>query len=122
VHGNISCACHDHGIRSSTGHDLWKKFQETGSTKNLPRSGRPPTFCKPEKALITQISIENRRKPFREIVNEITPSVSAETVQHIAAEEGYHRRVAKKVPYRSAATKEKRMAWALERDKKSMDP
>jgi hypothetical protein len=122
VHGNISRACRDHGIASSTGHDLWKKFQETGSTTNLPGAGRHPTFSKPEKACIVQIAVESRRKPFRDIGNEITPSVSGETVRRIVAEEGYHRRVAKKVPYRSELTKEKRRAWALARDKKSLPP
>jgi transposase-like protein len=40
-HRNISRAARDHGIRQSTAQSLWPKFQDTGSTANRPRSGRP---------------------------------------------------------------------------------
>ncbi|KAK7014339.1 hypothetical protein R3P38DRAFT_2544990, partial [Favolaschia claudopus] len=70
VHHNISRACRDYDIPSSTGHDLWKKYKATGSTANLPRSGRPPTFSSPEKAIIVQMTLDNRRAPFQQIANQ----------------------------------------------------
>jgi transposase len=120
-HGNISRACRDHGIHPSTGRDLWNKFRETGSTANRPQSGRPPIFSKPEKAIIVQIAKDNRQKPFHEIGNEIVndsiPRISEGTIRNTLAEEGYHRRVARKVPYLMPATKQKHLHWAKERAK-----
>jgi transposase len=113
-HHNISRAARDHGIRQSTAQSLWQKFQDTGSTANRPRSGRPSILSAPEKAIVVDYAKENRRKPFRDIGNEITPHVSESTIRRILAEEGYHRRVARKVPYRSEAAKQKRLAWAEE--------
>lgn len=121
VHNNISCACRDHGIPSySTGRDLWNKFEDTGSTASRPRSGRPSIFSKPEKEHIVAIVRNNRRKPFTEIANELTPgpTVSEATIRRIAGEKGYHRRVARRVPYLSDTTKAKRKAWA--KDRKAM--
>jgi len=118
THGNVRRAARDHDIKPSTAHSLWHKFQATGSTKNRPRSGRPSTFLQPEKAIIVDYAREHRRKPFREIANEITPTVSEGSIRNILAEDGYHRRVAKTVPYRSDETKRKRLAWAKEQGKK----
>lgn len=118
IHGNISRACRDYDISSSTGNDLWKKYWETGSTANRPRSGCPAIFSAVEKAQIVEYTRENRRKPFRDIGNEIMTPVSASTIRNIVAEKGYHRRVARKVPYISAAAKQKRLNWAKEMKEK----
>jgi hypothetical protein len=100
-----------------TAQRLWEKFQDTGSTANCPCSGCPATFSTPEKSIIVNYATENRRKPFRDIGNETTPHVSDSTIQRVLADEGYHRHIARKVPYRSAAVKQKRLAWALEQSK-----
>jgi hypothetical protein len=55
------------------------------------------------------IFYNNRQKPFTELANELTPgpTVSEATIQCIPGEEGYHRRVARRVPYLSDTTKAK---------------
>ena len=37
----ISQAAHENSIAQQAGSDLWQKYQETGSTTNRHRSGRP---------------------------------------------------------------------------------
>lgn len=114
---NISCSARELGIHQPTAQKIWKKYQETGSVENRPRSGRPSIFSQPEKACIVGYAVAERRKPFRDIGNEVTPSVSERTVQRICSEEGYHRRVARKVPLLKPATKAKRLRWAREQTK-----
>lgn len=121
AHGNVSRAAREYDIALSTARDIWKKFQNTGTTANQHRSGRPALFCTEEKAQIVEYAKEHRRKPFRDIGNEIAAQASASTIRNIVAEEGYHRRVAQKSPYLSEATKRKRLAWA-EQQKADMGP
>jgi hypothetical protein len=63
---------------------------------------------------VVQIAQNDRRKPFRDIGNELAPRVSRTTVRVALAEHGYHRCVGRKVPYLSEAAKCKRLAWAQE--------
>ena len=44
-------------------------------------------------------ALKKRHQPFCKIANAVTADVSTSTVRNILAHEGYHRRVAKKVPY-----------------------
>jgi hypothetical protein len=67
--------------------------------------------------MVVDYSRQNRRKPFRDIGNEMTPRVSDSTIRRVLADEGYHRRIGRKVPYLTPATKEKRLAWAMEQSK-----
>lgn len=100
------------GIPSSTASDLWKRYQETGSTSNCQRSGRPrklTTRCK--RNIITVIK-SNHRKPFAEIANLIPEKISGSTVRRVAEDEGYHRRLALKVVYLTKLQKAKRLRWA----------
>lgn len=121
VHKNIRRVCRDHKIPYETGRGIIRKYRETGSTTNKQRSGRPPIFSAPEKVQIVEMAVENCRKPFRDIGNEITPSASESTVSRIVGEAGYGRRVARKVPFLTQKQKDRRLAWAL--DHRSMtDP
>ncbi|KAJ7211776.1 hypothetical protein GGX14DRAFT_362452 [Mycena pura] len=117
LYHNVRRAAREHGIHPATAQSLWRKFQETGATSNLPRSGRPAFLSSPEKALVVQYAVEHRREPFRDIRNKMSPAVSASTIRRTLAEDGYHRRVAKKVPYRSEKTKQKRLTWGREQAK-----
>ncbi|KAJ8516016.1 hypothetical protein ONZ45_g6641 [Pleurotus djamor] len=101
------------GLPHSTAHDIYKKFQMTGSTTNLPRSGRPPILSDTGKRALVRNALKNRRKPFAELANETTPKVSTATVRNVLKSKGYHRRVARRVPYLSPTQKHKRMAWAM---------
>lgn len=114
VQKNVAKACRDMNVPPTTGYDLWHKYQETGSTHNRSRSGRPRVTTNEGREKIVEMAVNNRRKPLEDIGNEMEPCVSRDTVRAVLADEGYHRRVAKKVPYLSKLTKEKRLAWAKE--------
>lgn len=109
---NIRKAGRDFGIKPGTAQGIWDKFRKNRSTENLPRSGRPKKTTDREDRLIVREALKKRRQPFCEIANAINADVSTSTVRNILAREGYHRRVAKKVPYLSMAHKKARMAWA----------
>ena len=101
-----------YGIRKSTAQDIWKKWQKTGSAENLPRTGRPKKTTERMERHLVRESLSNRQKPFCEIANATSPRISPSTVRNILARKGYHRRVAKKVPYLTRAHKRVRLAWA----------
>jgi hypothetical protein len=56
--------------------------------------------------------LTKRRKPFSEIANQTKPKISKGTIRNILAQRGYHRHVAKKVPYLTRAHRRERLAWA----------
>lgn len=114
-HGNVSRAARQLGISQGTAKHIWKRYQDTGTTDNRPRTGRPPLYTPPEKELIVGYAVAERRKPFRDIGNKINPRASESTVRRILAEQDYHRRIARKVPLLKPVTKAKRLTWALER-------
>jgi hypothetical protein len=59
--------------------------------------------------------------PFAEVANVSGLGVSASTVHNVMAEAGYHRRVAKKVPYLTKRHKQARMYWAWKYRKWAME-
>ena len=69
-----------YGIHKSTAQDMWKKWQKTGSTENLPCTGRPKKTTEHIERLIIRESLSNRWKPFCEIANATTPRISTSTV------------------------------------------
>jgi transposase len=79
--------------------DIWKKYGKTGSMRNLPRAGRPHKLRDPTKQLIIRTALKTRCAPFTEIANQVGGRVCEGTIQNILKEQGYHRRVACKVPY-----------------------
>lgn len=75
-----------YGICKSTTQDMWKKWQKTGSTENLPRTGHIKKTTECIEHLIVCESLSNRRKPFCEIANATTPRISTSTVQNVMPE------------------------------------
>ena len=103
---SICQAGKQYGIRKSTAQDMWKKWQKTGSTENLPCTGHPKKTTECIEHLIVRESLNNQWKPFCEIANATTPRISTITVRNVLARKGYHRRVAKKLPYLTRAHKQ----------------
>ena len=58
--------------------------------------------------------LKDRRKPFQQIAQDTRMNISEHIVRDVAADAGYHRRVARKVPFLTALQKRKRTAWAEE--------
>jgi hypothetical protein len=50
--------------------------------------------------------------PFQEIANSLEPKISDATVRNVLSDEGYHQRVARKVPYLRMNHKRDQMHWA----------
>ncbi|CAK5283824.1 unnamed protein product [Mycena citricolor] len=112
VESNIKKNATSFGIPYETARKLWKKYQETGSVDNLPRSGRPKKVTDQMKAKIVQTARENRRMPFTNIGNLMNPPVGKTTVAGMLGDAGMHRCVARHVPFLTPAHKEQRLAWA----------
>jgi transposase len=108
----ISQAAQLTGIPFGTAKKIWAKFRETGSTKNRPRSGRPPKVTERMHRHVVRLSVKDRWMPFREIGNLVEPQLSATTVREHVAKENLHRRVARVVPFLKPDQKRKRLAWA----------
>lgn len=99
----------------STANDIWQKYKKTGSTENRPRSGRPRETSERDREKLVEDatgSTENRRRTFQDIGNQLSTPVSEDTVRRVLHELGYHRRVARKVPFLTKKHKQKRMLWA----------
>jgi transposase len=99
-------------IPSSTADDLWHKFLETGTTHNRPRSGRPSKVTPRLKRSIIRSALHNRRKPLNDLAQMAPDKIGTTTVRSILAEQGYHRRVARRVPFITQKQKKQRMQWA----------
>lgn len=99
-------------IPYSTARDIWKRYKNTGSTENYLRSGRPTKLSDVMKRHIIQTALKSRRKPFREIGNEIGIKVSEGTIRNVLREKGYRRCVARKVPYLTDKHRKARLSWA----------
>ena len=104
------------GMKPSTTSRLWKKYQETGSTKNRPRSGRPLKLTERGKRLVQRNCLKERRKPFEQIALGIAGKVSKEIIRKAAAEDGLHQRVARQVPMLNPLQARKRLKWAQDHD------
>lgn len=94
-----------------TAKKIWQKYQQHGSTSNLPRSGRRTIVTDRMKRFIVREATKARRKPFAEIGNLMDPKVSEGTVRNVLADAGYHRRVAKKVPWLTSHHRSARRHW-----------
>ena len=99
------------GILALSADHIWKKYMVTGYTKNLPCSGHPRNVTDKAECLIVRNAVKECQLPFQEIANSIDLKISDATVQNVLASEGYHRRVARKVPYLHITHKRDHMWW-----------
>ena len=112
--GNLTKSANLVGMNTSTASCLWKKFQKTGTCKNLPCSGRPAKLKDCAKHAMVWDILKNWRKPFQEIGHWAAENVSESTVWRVLDEQGFHRSVPWKVPFLTQAQKRKRLQWAQE--------
>ena len=68
------------GIPASSADRIWKKYMATGSTRNLPCSGRPMSVTDNTECLIVRIAVKECQLPFQEIANLIDPKISDATI------------------------------------------
>ena len=110
--GNLRQSAARYGIKPSMVSNLWTKYRNTGTTKNCPHSGCPPKLSDRAQRLVVRNCIKDRRKPFKEVAQDTKMDISEHVVRKVAADTGYHRRVARKVPFLTALQKKKRLTWA----------
>lgn len=99
-------------ISYTTAQNIMAKYRATGSTRNLPRSGRPPKVNERDVRRLVRIARLNRRIPNSELGKMVTPNISATTVARILEKQGYYRRKAAKIPSLTRQHKEARKKWA----------
>ena len=103
-----------YGIKPSTASGIWTKYKNTGTTKNHPCSGCPLKLTDPAQRLVVWNCVKDRRKPFQQVVQDTNMDISECIIHNAAADAGYHRCVARKVPFLTALQKRKRVVWAKE--------
>ena len=109
----VEAAGKQYNIPQSTASDIWRKFQQTGSTHNRPRSGRPAKITSRTTRAVIREAKKHRRENLSAIGKMVTPSISASAVRKILANEGLHHRKARKVVFLTKIHKQKRKAWAV---------
>ena len=112
--GKLCESAAKYGIKPSTASNLWTKYKNTGTTKNLPCSGCPLKLLDCGRWLVVWNCVKECWKPFQQIAHDTMMNISEHTVCDMAADAGYHQQVVRKVPFPSALQKRKRIAWANE--------
>lgn len=105
----------------STASDIWKKFQETGTTHNRYRSGRPQKVDSRTEHRVVRNALEDRYKTFHDVSQELDQQISESTVQKVLAQRNYHRCVARQVPFLTHQQKKQRVQWAKQYRKFTME-
>lgn len=102
-----------------------KKYEETGTVHDLPRSGRPKALTDREERLLCRSMLMDRRKTSREVIGEVQDrckkSVSKVTVINILKKHGLRRRVAVRRPLLTKRMRRERLQWAKERQAWTLD-
>ena len=109
--GKLCQSTSKYGIKPSTTSDIWTKYKNTGTTKNRLHSGHPTKLTGHAKLLVVRNCVKDCRKPFQQIAQDTNIDISECIVRNTAADAGYHRCVAWKVPFFTALQKRKRVAW-----------
>jgi len=109
--GNAAAAARSENLPPRTAQNLVQRYKQTGSVSNKPRPGRPSILTDYDKRQIVRTARKNRRMPFSELSNQIAVKVSVSTIRRILAARGYHRRVARRVPYLTRDHKRLRFLW-----------
>ncbi|QRV77839.1 Transposable element Tc1 transposase [Ceratobasidium sp. AG-Ba] len=94
---------------------VWKtvqRYRKYKTYKSLPRSGRPPAISSWTNREIIRTLRKHRFDSYKTIAELIGGDVTWTRVRYIAAQHGYHRRVARRKPYMPKPTAKKRLKWA----------
>lgn len=95
-----------------TASDIWRKYQETGTTQNHYHSGRLKKVDIHTEQLMLRKSLRQHRKPFADIGDEQEPKLSESTVQKVLAQHNYYHCVAWRVPFLTRLQKKQQLHWA----------
>ena len=90
--GKLCESAAKYGIKPSTALNLWTKYKNTGTTKNLPCSGHPPKLSDHGWQLVVQNCVNEHREPFQKIAHDTMMNISEHTVRWRGAEWMMHER------------------------------
>jgi transposase len=102
---------HELGIPYTTVAYTIRRFKNSGSNEDLPRSGRPTLLTERDKNNLARTVKANRFKPLREIVNQQPINVVTRTARNALKERGVDLYVAAKKPNISAKNIQGREDW-----------
>jgi transposase len=108
----IAIAAEQENIPLCTAYNIKKKYNKYNSTTSLSRPGHPLKVDERLERQVVHEAQKNQQEPFSEIVQNIEPSISWQTVGNILHKHGYHWQVAQKVPFLIKAHKAARWRWA----------
>src|SRR5262249_53084488 len=109
------------GIPESSACMIWKRYILRGTTDNVKRSGRPKKLTARDYRNLMRIVIRNRRAKLADIALQSATSVSLPTVRESLHQLGLWNRIARKKPFLSKKHIAKRLKWARERKKWTID-
>lgn len=93
-----------------------KRYQETGSYRNLPKSGRKPKTSAREDRLIERIALRDRHKSAEIICAELrsqhNTNISVRTVRRRLTEANLHARKPRRKPLLTEKHRKQRLTWA----------
>lgn len=111
---SVRSAAKDYGIKQTTAHDLFRKYQQTGNTHRRAGSGRPKQISPRTERRVRYLALRDRRMAYRDVGKLVNPPISADSVRRIMAKAGYQRRKARTVFYLTAVHRAARLKWARE--------
>jgi transposase len=116
---------HHWKVNRSTCKRIMKKYAETGSVHDRPRSGRPKALTDRHERTVRRLSLANRKRNPREIASEINERhgchISPKTVTRILRKYGLRRRVAVRRPLLTKRMRKDRLSWARAHQKWTVD-
>src|SRR6266478_3732256 len=108
---NAAAAGRSENIPPRTAQAIVKQYVQTGSVSNNHRTGRPSKLTERDHREIVRTARNNCRMPLNQITNQISTKVSVSTIRRILGSHGYHRRVARHVPFLTPNHKRLRLFW-----------
>lgn len=98
----------------STCNDVYRRFSATGSTANMPRSGRPPILSPRGQRRLARTALKQDTKPIKRLATEFSPKISRRTAQRVMRSWEIYRFKRRHVPFISMASRKKRMQFSDE--------
>ena len=105
--------------------NLVRRYKLNGHVHNMKREGRPRKATARDLRHLERVVKENRRKPAKTIAPEWSKacpkSFSQTTARRRLKDMGYHGRAARKKPFISESNRRKRVCWAKEHIRKTVE-
>jgi transposase len=109
------------GLVPSTVNMVISRYKLSGTTENLTRPGRPKILTKRDNRHLVNDVKKNRRATLQDITNNAPSNVSKGTIRSTLHELGMNSRIVAKKPFINLENQAKRLAFAREHEKMTVD-